>query len=277
MEIVDQLTLEKKIDKSISLLRTIGNTNVELCYSGGKDSDVILELAKLAGIKFRAIYKNTTIDPPGTIKHCRKNNVEILPPKINFFSLINKKGFPTFRCRFCCKELKEYKVLDVAIMGIRKTESDKRNKLYKEPVACRFYGSKKNHVNVYYPILDWSDKDIADFVEMQNIKCHPLYYENGKFDVSKRLGCIGCPLKSDRGKNDFLNNKTMLKAWIKAGTKWWKENPQTNSHSKFDSIYDLFAHNLFYKSYEDFILAKNGLFGRMDCKKELEDYFQIKL
>ena len=62
--------LSKKIKDSVTLLQTMcrGKT-VELCYSGGKDSDVILELAKMAGIRFRAIYKNTTIDPPGTIRH----------------------------------------------------------------------------------------------------------------------------------------------------------------------------------------------------------------
>lgn len=37
---------------------------MELSYSGGKDSDVILELAKMSGIPFRPIYKKTTIDPP---------------------------------------------------------------------------------------------------------------------------------------------------------------------------------------------------------------------
>ncbi len=277
MEIEHPITLDEKVEKSIKLLKTIGNKEVELCYSGGKDSDVILELAKLAGVNYRAIYKNTTIDPSGTMKHCKRNNVEILHPKINFFTLISQKGFPTFRGRFCCKYLKEYKVMDTAIQGVRRVESTKRKKLYKEPVACRFYGSKKNHVNVYYPILYWTDRDVAEFIKMRNIKCHPLYYENGKFDVNKRLGCIGCPLKSDRGKKDFLNNKTILKAWLKAGLKWWNENPQTGSHRKFESIYDLFIHNIFYESYEDFMLAKTGLFGKMDCKKELENYFQIKL
>lgn len=33
-------------------------------YSGGKDSEVILELAKMAGVKFEAAYNATTVDPP---------------------------------------------------------------------------------------------------------------------------------------------------------------------------------------------------------------------
>lgn len=55
---------------------------VEIAYSGGKDSDVILQLAKESGINYRAIYKNTTIDPPGTIDHVRANGVEISFPAV---------------------------------------------------------------------------------------------------------------------------------------------------------------------------------------------------
>lgn len=58
--------LQKKVNFAIKLLRSIPQDkgDIELCYSGGKDSDVILELAKMAEIPFRAIYKSTTIDPP---------------------------------------------------------------------------------------------------------------------------------------------------------------------------------------------------------------------
>lgn len=63
---------EKKVARAVRLLQSIPTDGpVEVSYSGGKDSDVILELAKMAGIEYRAIYKNTTIDPPGTIQHCR--------------------------------------------------------------------------------------------------------------------------------------------------------------------------------------------------------------
>lgn len=48
--------LQKKVDRAIKLLQsTCKDQQVVLCYSGGKDSDVILELAKLAGINYRAI------------------------------------------------------------------------------------------------------------------------------------------------------------------------------------------------------------------------------
>lgn len=59
------MILEEKIKKAIKLLQTFGKGKVvEVSFSGGKDSEVILELVKMSGIEYRAIYKNTTIDPP---------------------------------------------------------------------------------------------------------------------------------------------------------------------------------------------------------------------
>lgn len=64
--------LADKERRAIKILRMYrGNDPIEVSYSGGKDSDVILTLTKMAGIPYRAIYKNTTIDPPGTVQHCK--------------------------------------------------------------------------------------------------------------------------------------------------------------------------------------------------------------
>lgn len=113
--------LALKISRAVKLLQSAAKDSVlEVCYSGGKDSDVLLHLVKVAGVKYRAIYKNTTIDPPGTITHCKEVGAEIVRPPITFFQLVRKKGMPTRRCRFCCEKMKEYKVLDLATQGIRR-------------------------------------------------------------------------------------------------------------------------------------------------------------
>lgn len=173
--------LQLKIDRAIRLLQSVQNGydgEIELAYSGGKDSDVILQLAKEAGIRFRAIYRNTTIDPPGSIAHVRRMGAEILRPKESFFELVARKGFPNRFSRFCCEKLKEFKVMDKCIMGVRKAESSKRNERYKEPTECRFYGRKTeaNHVEAVYPILDWTDADILAFIEDRKLTLAPVYY-----------------------------------------------------------------------------------------------------
>lgn len=176
--------LQKKVKQSIKLLQSVQKRHdgeIEIAYSGGKDSDVILQLAKEAGIKYRAIYKNTTIDPPGTLGHVREMGVETLRAKTSFFHLVAQKGFPSRFSRFCCEKLKEYKVLDKSVLGVRKAESRKRNERYDDPTACRYYGAKKeeNHVEHIYPILEWTDEDVRDFIINRKLKLAPIYYNSG--------------------------------------------------------------------------------------------------
>lgn len=271
--------LQKKVEQAIKLLRSVGNNGkrtLEVSYSGGKDSDVILELAKMSGINFRAIYKNTTVDPPGTIKHCKDMGVEIIRPKQTFFQLIEKKGFPTRRARFCCEVMKEYKILDYAVQGIRRCESSARAKRYKEPMVCRLYG-KGVHCNVILPILEWTDSNVAEFIKVHQIQCAPVYYSGGVFNVKKRLGCMGCPMQSDNGLADFKEYPNLVKAWCRAGQKWMDNHPNVKANMKFGNVYRLFTYHVFFKSYQDFIEGTSGFFGNVDCKEFLENYFKIKL
>ena len=275
--------LEKKVRQSVSLIqKAVGDKVVEVAYSGGKDSDVILEITKMAGVKYRAIYKNTTIDPVGTVKHCKEKGCEIVRPKngITFFKLVEQIGFPKRNRRFCCKHLKEYKILDMAIIGVRKSESRKRAERYKEPIECRLYGSKKKHVQAIYPILEWSDENVAEFIKERGIKCHPLYYdEQGNFHVERRLGCVGCPLMSKKKrKQHFKENKGMLKAWLLWGGRSFMRRKLKNKNLFFSDVYEWLTFELFYDSLDCFKNSKQSIFGDyIDYRKFLEDYFGVDL
>lgn len=187
-------------------------------------------------------------------------------------------GFASRWVRFCCSELKEYKILDNAIQGIRRCESIRRRDRYKEPTMCRFYGSKKNHVNVILPILEWTDDDVAAFINANGIRCHPLYYDDqGCFHVERRLGCIGCPLQNDRGVSELKKHPLMVREYIKRTKIWRETHPNAKTHLKFTDEYETFMMSKFFDSYEDFRLATTGMFGDIDCKAWLEEYFNVEL
>lgn len=276
--------LQRKIDASIKLLRSIQAAHpsevIEVAYSGGKDSDVILQLAKEAGINYEAIYKNTTIDPPGTIKHAEEMGCTIMQPRhYTFRQLIERKGMPSRLRRFCCEELKEYKVRDVSIIGVRREESKNRAERYKEPTECRFYGSKKEHVEAVYPILEWTTQDVADFLQDRGIKCAPVYYdERGVFHPERRLGCMCCPMAS-RNKRiaEFKKYNGMVKFYIRAQQKFIDSHPNSKLAKNHVSAIEYFVCDVFCENAREFELIKSGMFGKPDFKKFLEDYFDIKL
>ena len=273
---------EKKIERAIKLLQSCvpeDGSPIEVAYSGGKDSDVILELARMAGIPFKAMYRNTTIDPPGTIQHVKEQGVEILRPRKRFFTLVEECGFPNRHQRFCCRFLKEYKVLDKCIMGVRKAESTKRAARYSEPTECRFYGSKKEHVEAIYPILEWSDQDVVDFINLRGIKVHPLYYrEDGTIDPKRRLGCMCCPLQYYKKRIEaFKERPGMVRAYCRAAQKFRDSHPDNKTVQKYGDVYEWFYREVFFERQSKFEQSKSSMFGETNYKELLENYFGIKL
>lgn len=107
-----------------------------LAFSGGKDSCVILELAKMAGVKFEAHYNVTSVDPPELVRFIKKTHPEVsfdIPhdkngKPISMWSLIKNEMMPPTRIqRYCCKYLKESSGKGtVTITGVRWAESSNR-------------------------------------------------------------------------------------------------------------------------------------------------------
>ena len=79
-------TLEDKIKESQRALRLASDMSktyygkpIIICYSGGKDSDVLLQLAKdtLPLTDFEVLNSHTTLDAPPTVKHIEEVFKEI--------------------------------------------------------------------------------------------------------------------------------------------------------------------------------------------------------
>ena len=83
-----------------------------VAFSGGKDSCVVLDLCKRAGVKYDAHYSVTTVDPPELIYFIRRYYPDAwenrMRPEISMWELIPRKRMPpTQRVRYCCQYFKE--------------------------------------------------------------------------------------------------------------------------------------------------------------------------
>lgn len=221
-----------------------------LAYSGGKDSDAILILAELAGVRYEAVHNHTTVDAPETVYYVRsKPNVRINYPALSMWRLIVKKLMPPTRIsRYCCEEIKEHggegrrvvtgvrraesvrrreSVGLAKILGKPKTTQQKAEELGAEYRVTKQGGLILNNDNtetrelvehcvmrskvMINPIYDWTDEDVWEFLGHYGCKSNPLY-ECG----FKRIGCIGCPMVSKHRYLEFARYPKYKENYIRA-------------------------------------------------------------
>jgi phosphoadenosine phosphosulfate reductase len=192
------LSLEAYTQDAIRLLRACQPSDKPYygCFSGGKDSCVIKELAKMAGVNVIWHYNVTTIDPPELVHFIRREHPDVIleRPKENFFTyaIKHKKGFPTRRTRWCCEVYKERTSPkgSFLLMGMRAAESPRRAKAWQ---SVSFHRTTQS--TVLCPIIGFSDEQVWDFIESLNLPYCELYDQG--FD---RIGCIGCPMARKSGR-----------------------------------------------------------------------------
>ena len=189
-----------------------------LAFSGGKDSIVIHDLAIKAGVKFEAHYAVSPIDPPELHKFMREHYPDVIWDyhAKGFFNIIPKKGLPSFVSRWCC-ELIKHKVGEGKhnLLGIRWEESGNRKKTYH--AFCQADTKVKNTWRVC-PILDWTEYDVWDYIESNNLP-YPSLYDEG----FSRVGCIMCPLAGQpRMRFEAKRYPKMARAWYKAVERYFE-------------------------------------------------------
>ena len=196
-----------------------------LAFSGGKDSVVLKELAKMSGVKFDPHYSFTTIDPPELVKFVKKNHPDVIfdKPKMPFLKMLQNKGFPIRQGRWCCEELKESHGGGRKLLtGIRWEESSNRGK--RNMVETCYKDKTETFVN---PIIDWSQNEIWEFIEHYKLPYCELY-DHG----FNRIGCLFCPMSYyKRRLEECKRYPKYTKAFIKAFEKLYQNRKNAGAES----------------------------------------------
>ena len=243
---IDQLNMYgmTKLEVSIERIKQIEPRGGSwyLAFSGGKDSCVIKALCDMAGVKYDAHYRITSVDPPELVRFIKEKHPDVSMdfPRykdgsvITMWNLIPKKTMPPTRMvRYCCQYLKE----DGGegrdkITGVRWDESNRRKKnragLEVDTSNRKGWQSDRNKLDpdnmdedmvrycmnskgfILNPIIDWTDDEVWEFIHRYNIPYCELYDQG-----FKRLGCIGCPTSAHR-KEELDRYPKFKQAYLRA-------------------------------------------------------------
>lgn len=242
-----------KIRYSVELLRKSEKMALRLdpengfynTFSGGKDSQCLYYIVKLAGVRHKTHMSLTTVDPPEVIRFVKREypDVELLKPAKSIYEVAKEKHIlPTRKIRWCCSVYKEnYGAGKVTLTGIRKEESVRRAKRgeistsvkgkrneetfdqwseHEENMVTCVGGKDKILVS---PIIHWTECDVWDFLNANNIP-HCELYNKGY----ERIGCICCPMSSYKQKIKEIKEYPHIKRnWIKT-IQWLIDNGHIN-------------------------------------------------
>jgi phosphoadenylyl-sulfate reductase (thioredoxin) len=199
---------ERKISESINILSeaTSKYDNPTIAFAGGKDSTLVLHLArksvpKRAQFPFDIILINTGYQFTETYQYIervmRKWNLEY--DKVKNEEAQSKNVNPWEYDKFeCCHQLKTLALkkaikernIDALVEGIRWDEHVARGKNIGEennPVAIGEYKREDpEHVRVY-PIQNWSEDEVWEYTNENDLPRNPLY-ERGY----RSIGCYPC-------------------------------------------------------------------------------------
>ena len=243
-------------------------------YSGGKDSDVMLELFRRSGVPFEVQHSLTTADAPQTVRHVKKvfRDLELkgVKAQVNYplykgertsmWRLIPQKKFPPTRLtRYCCEVLKEnngngrYIATGVrwaeSTARSRRSEFEKPGKSKKEAehfstVMLLEDNSAKRRMTemcmqkrkmIVNPIIDWGNTDIWKYIESEKIEACELY--KCGYD---RVGCIGCQMAGKKRWKEFRDFPTYERAYKKAFERMLEELKKTRKSAKWKNAEEVF-------------------------------------
>lgn len=223
-----------KVDEAIERIRQHEPPEgYTIAFGGGKDSIVLMDLARKSGVKFDTHYCRTGVDPPELVIFIRENYPEAVavPPVMTMWEGILIHGLPLRQRRWCCQLLKEHAGNGrVILQGVRWSESARRRRrwdifsAYDPKRGSKVRGIMKWFCN---PIVDWTDGDIWEYIRLNELKYCCLYDEG-----FKRLGCVLCPFSSGEGlMREISRYPRFVDAYRRAANRYYDRRGAENMSS----------------------------------------------
>lgn len=157
--------LRKKIEHSVTLVRRAERLALEYdaedgfynTFSGGKDSQALFYIVKMAKVKFKTHMSLTSVDPADVIRFVKREYPSVVrhKPKMSMFAdAVEKQILPTMRVRWCCADFKESAGAGkVTLIGIRAQESNRRAKRNEVEVSNRTFSGNLSQ------FFTWSESE----------------------------------------------------------------------------------------------------------------------
>lgn len=217
MEIIEQTTVKKIFEIFKRYKKKVDLFHV--AYSGGKDSEVLLDLVKKSLPKgsFVVVFADTGMEFPDTYEVIEKTQVRCKKEGIPFHVAQSHLGPeeswklfgpPSRHLRWCCsvhkgapQALKLREISDkndyigMAFVGVRSHESAVRAGYEYEN-----YGKKQKGQFSHNSILEWTSAEVWLY-----IYANRLIINNAYKGGNSRVGCIFCPMSINKA--DFIIQK----------------------------------------------------------------------
>jgi len=143
-------TLNQKIDHALFTIEkalAFSGNNAYVSFSGGKDSTILLYLAKIIKPDIKAVFFNTTNEFPEIYRFIKSVDCQTIQPEMNLKSVIEKCGFPLVskeQAQYIreARTTKSEKLLELRLNG-RKGNQGKISEKWKHLIYAPFDVSEK--------------------------------------------------------------------------------------------------------------------------------------
>lgn len=252
LEQLSQETIKKIYNSFIKYKKKVDVFYV--AYSGGKDSEVTLDLVQraLPHNFFKVLFGDTGMEFPDTYQavedtkvFCALNDIEFITAKSHFTPDYSWSQFgpPATVNRWCCSvhktspqiialrnTLNRTDFTGMAFIGVRASESLSRNDY--DDISL---GKKHKGQYSFNPILEWNSAELYAYIFLRDLKLNETYKKG-----NRRAGCLVCPRAAER-------NEYMAKVCY----------PQ-EFNKLMDKISEMYAHNFNSESKLDEFMRNGG-------------------